>query len=214
VGPNGAGKSTIAKLLMRFYDPTEGQILLDGVDLRDYDLADLRKNITAVFQDYVRYDLTVSDNIGFGDISRADDPSAIEAAARKSRSDKLIASLPNMYDQILGRRFHGGMDISGGEWQKLALARASMRDAQLWILDEPTASLDARAEYRWFMNFVDTAANRTVLMISHRFTTIRMAEKILVLGQGTIREQGTHDDLLALNGRYAKLFHLQAAAYR
>ncbi|HLJ88667.1 MAG TPA: ABC transporter ATP-binding protein [Candidatus Angelobacter sp.] len=214
VGSNGAGKSTITKLLARLYDPTEGQILLDGVDLRDYDIADLRKNITAVFQDHVRYDLTVTDNIGFGDIGRAGDPSAIEAAARKSHSHNLIESLPSMYDQLLGRRFEGGMDISGGEWQKLALARATMRDAQLWILDEPTASLDARAEYQWFMNFLDTAVDRSVLLISHRFTTIRMAERIFVLGQGTIREQGTHEDLLALNGRYAKLFHRQAAAYR
>jgi ATP-binding cassette subfamily B protein len=214
IGENGAGKTTLVKLLARLYDPTEGQILLDGIDLREYDVESLRREIGVIFQDYMRYDLLVRENIGFGKVESLGDRSRVESAAVKSLAKSVIDRLPNGYDQMVGRRFEGGVDLSGGEWQKFALARAYMRDAQLLILDEPTATLDARAEYEVFQRFSELTRERMAVLISHRFSTVRMADRILVLADGSIREQGTHEQLLGLGGRYAELFELQAAGYR
>ena len=214
IGENGAGKTTLVKLLARLYDPTAGQILLDGVDLREYSVEDLRREIGVIFQDYMRYELLAKENIGFGKIEDLADRARIETAARKSMAFQVIGKLPNGYDQMIGRRFEGGVDLSGGEWQKFALARAYMRDAQLLILDEPTATLDARAEYEVFRRFAELTKGRMAVLISHRFSTVRMADRILVLQNGRIREQGTHDHLVALGGQYAELFELQAAGYR
>ncbi len=214
IGENGAGKTTLVKLLARLYDPTSGQILLDGRDLREYDVEDLRREIGVIFQDYMRYDMVIRENIGFGNIDSLNDHPRMETAARKSLAKSLISRFPDGYDQMVGRRFEGGVDLSGGEWQKLALARAYMRDAQLLILDEPTATLDARAEYEVFQRFSELTQGRMALLISHRFSTVRMADRILVLAGGEIQEQGTHEQLLALGGRYAELFELQAAGYR
>jgi ATP-binding cassette, subfamily B, bacterial len=214
IGENGAGKTTLVKLLARLYDPTEGQILLDGVDLREYDVDDLRKEIGVIFQDYMRYELLAKENIGFGKIEDLADLDRIENAARKSMAFQVIGKFPQGFDQMIGRRFEGGVDLSGGEWQKFALARAYMRDAQLLILDEPTATLDARAEYEVFQRFAELTKGRMAVLISHRFSTVRMADRILVLENGQIREQGTHGHLVALGGRYAELFELQAAGYR
>ena len=214
IGENGAGKTTLVKLLARLYDPTEGRILLDGVDLREYDVEDLRREIGVIFQDYMRYDMLVRENIGFGKIESLDDQPRIESAAYKSLAKNVIDRLPNRYDQMVGRRFEGGVDLSGGEWQKVALARAYMRDAQVLILDEPTATFDARAEYEVFQRFADLTRHRMAVLISHRFSTVRMADRILVLADGIIQEQGTHAQLVALGGRYAGLFELQAAGYR
>jgi len=214
IGENGAGKTTLVKLLARLYDPTAGQILLDGVDLREYDVEDLRKEIGVIFQDYMRYELLAKENIGFGKIEDLADHARIELAAQKSMAFQVIGKLPNGYDQMIGRRFDGGVDLSGGEWQKFALARAYMRDAQLLILDEPTATLDARAEYEVFRRFAELTKGRMAVLISHRFSTVRMADRILVLQNGRIREQGTHQHLVALGGQYAELFELQAAGYR
>jgi len=214
IGENGAGKTTLVKLLARLYDPTAGQILLDGVDLREYDVEDLRKEIGVIFQDYMRYELLAKENIGFGKIEDLADHARIELAAQKSMAFQVIGKLPNGYDQMIGRRFDGGVDLSGGEWQKFALARAYMRDAQLLILDEPTATLDARAEYEVFRRFAELTKGRMAVLISHRFSTVRMADRILVLQNGRIREQGTHNHLVALGGQYAELFELQAAGYR
>lgn len=214
IGENGAGKTTLVKLLARLYDPTEGTILLDGVDLRDYDVDDLRREIGVIFQDYMRYDMRVTENIGFGRIEALHDASRIGNAARKGYAEPLIDSLPNGYDQMLGRRFEGGVDLSAGQWQKIALSRAYMRDAQLLILDEPTATLDARAEYEVFQRFAELTAGKMAVLISHRFSTVRMAHRILVLEHGKILESGSHDELLELEGRYAELFEIQAAGYR
>jgi ATP-binding cassette subfamily B protein len=214
IGENGAGKTTVVKLLARLYDPTVGEILLDGVDLREYDVDDLRREIGVIFQDYMRYELLAKENIGFGKIEDLADQSRIETAAQKSMAYQVIDKLPNGYDQMIGRRFDGGVDLSGGEWQKFALARAYMRDAQLLILDEPTATLDARAEYEVFRRFSELTKDRMAVLISHRFSTVRMADRILVLENGQVREQGTHEKLVALGGRYAELFELQAAGYR
>jgi ATP-binding cassette subfamily B protein len=214
IGENGAGKTTIVKLLARLYDPSEGVILLDGVDLRDYNVEDLRREIGVIFQDYMKYELLAKENIGVGEISELSDEARIRTAAAKSLADSVIDRLPQGYEQLVGRRFEGGVDLSGGEWQKLALARAYMRDAQLLILDEPTATLDARAEYEVFLRFADLTRGRMAALISHRFSTVRMADRILVLEHGIIREQGTHGQLLRLGGRYAELFELQAAGYR
>ena len=214
VGENGSGKTTLAKLLARLYDPTEGAILLDGVDLRDYSVEDLRREIGVIFQDYTRYDMLVKENIGLGRIEELSNAERIEAAARKSLAEPLIAELPGGYDQMLGRRFRHGVDLSAGQWQKIALARAYMRDAQLLILDEPTASLDPRAEFEVFLRFADLTQDRMALLISHRFSTVRMAGRILVLAEGAVQEQGTHEQLIALGGRYAALFEMQAAGYR
>ena len=214
IGENGAGKTTLVKLLARLYDPTAGQILLDGMDLREYDVEDLRKEIGVIFQDYMRYELLAKENIGFGKIEDLADHARIEIAAQKSMASQVIGKLPNGYDQMIGRRFDGGVDLSGGEWQKFALARAYMRDAQLLIFDEPTATLDARAEYEVFRRFAELTKGRMAVFISHRFSTVRMADRILVLQDGRIREQGTHNQLVALGGQYAELFELQAAGYR
>ena len=214
IGENGAGKTTLVKLLARLYDPTEGSILLDGIDLREYDVDDLRREIGVIFQDYMRFDMLARENIGFGKIESLSDQDRIELAAGKSLASSVIDRLPHRYDQMVGRRFENGVDLSGGEWQKFALARAYMRDAQLLILDEPTATFDARAEYEVFRRFSDLTSGRMAVLISHRFSTVRMADRILVLAGGAIREQGTHQQLLALGGRYAELFELQAAGYR
>jgi ATP-binding cassette subfamily B protein len=214
IGENGAGKTTLVKLLARLYDPTAGQILLDGVDLREYQVEDLRKEIGVIFQDYMRYEMLAKENIGFGKIEDLDDRDRIETAAQKSMAFQVIGKLPGGYNQMIGRRFDGGVDLSGGEWQKFALARAYMRDAQLLILDEPTATLDARAEYEVFRRFAELTKGKMAVLISHRFSTVRMADRILVLQDGRIREQGTHGQLVALGGQYAELFELQAAGYR
>ncbi len=214
VGENGAGKTTLAKLLARLYDPTEGCILLDGVDLREYAMEDLRKEISVIFQDFVHYHMTAADNIAVGRIEEREDRPRIVGAAERSLANTVIDKLPAGYEQIVGRRFATGVELSGGEWQKIALARAYMRDAQLLILDEPTASLDARAEYEVFQRFADLTATKTSVLISHRFSTVRMADRILVLAEGILREAGSHEELLRLGGRYAELFSLQARGYR
>jgi len=214
IGENGAGKTTLVKLLARLYEPTGGAIFLDGVDLREYDVDSLRGEVGVIFQDYMRYDMLVRENIGFGRIEELGNQSRIEGAARKSLADPLIAQFKLGYDQMLGRRFENGVDLSAGQWQKVALGRAYMRDAQVLILDEPTASLDARAEYEVFLRFADLTRGRMAVLISHRFSTVRMADRILVLADGELAEQGTHRQLVALGGRYAELFELQAAGYR
>jgi ATP-binding cassette, subfamily B, bacterial len=214
VGENGAGKTTIVKLLSRLYDPDEGRILLDGRDLREYDLRELRSNIGVIFQDFVRFHLTAADNIAVGRIDARGDRARIAAAAERSLADEVIARLPMGYDQVVGRRFRTGVELSGGEWQKIAIARAYMRDAQLLILDEPTAALDARAEFEVFQRFKELMRGRTAVLISHRFSSVRMADRIIVLGEGTIEDAGTHAELMARGGRYAELFELQAAGYR
>ncbi len=232
VGENGAGKTTLTKLLTRLYDPTEGRILLDGVDLRQYDLESVRRAFGVIFQDFVHYDLLLDENIGVGEITEVRDyldrllvqagdgadrfssHPAMMTAAAKSQADSLARHLPYGYRQMLGRRFEGGVDLSGGEWQKIALARAYIRKSQMIILDEPTAALDARSEYVAFKRFSELAAGQMVLLISHRFSTVRMADHIVVLEQGVVREEGSHDELLAHNGIYAELFQLQAEGYR
>jgi ATP-binding cassette subfamily B protein len=214
VGENGAGKTTLVKLLARLYDPDEGRILLDGHDLKDYDIEQLRGQIGVIFQDFVRYHLTAAENIAVGRIEDRDDRARIVAAAQRSLADEVIAKLPKGYDQVIGKRFKNGVDLSGGEWQKVAIARAYMRDAQLLILDEPTAALDARAEFEVFQRFKELSAGRTAVLISHRFSSVRMADRILVLADGMVEASGTHEELLAAGGRYAELFELQAAGYR
>lgn len=214
VGENGAGKTTLVKLLSRLYDPVEGRVLLDGVDLREYDLKELRIHVGVIFQDYQRYQMTVSQNIAVGNIDQSSNQERIEDAAQQSLAYPLIEKMPQGYQQMLGRRFHQGIELSGGEWQKIALARAYMKDAQLLILDEPTSALDARAEYNVFLRFADLTRHKTAVLISHRFSTVRMANRILVLENGTLVEIGSHEELLAKKGRYAELFELQAAGYK
>jgi len=242
VGENGAGKTTLTKLLARLYDPTEGRILLDGRDLREYDLGSLRRAIGVIFQDFVRYAMRFDENIGVGEINKvqayldtvtnessngdnskdeaepsmedSDVPEPITTAADKSLAATLLGRFTGGYRQMLGRRFEGGVDLSGGEWQKVALARAYMRDAQVLILDEPTAALDARAEYEVFKRFSELVAGRMAVIISHRFSTVRMADRIVVLTEGRVVEEGTHAELLERRGLYAELFTLQAEGYR
>ncbi|MGH9516089.1 MAG: ABC transporter ATP-binding protein [Terriglobales bacterium] len=214
IGENGQGKTTIVKLITRLYDPTEGQILLDGVDLREYDLEDLYREIGVIFQDFMRYEMTARENIAVGKIDEVMDLPVLKAAAQKSLADEVIARLPAGFEQMLGRRFEGGVDLSGGEWQKLALARAYLRNSQLFILDEPTAALDARSEYEVFQRFAELTTGKMALFISHRFSTVRMADRIVVLESGRIVEEGTHDHLTHIGGRYAEMFELQAASYR
>ncbi|KIQ97842.1 ABC transporter ATP-binding protein [Lysobacter sp. A03] len=214
VGENGAGKTTLVKLLARLYDPVEGRILLDGRDLREYDLDELRANVGVIFQDFVRYHLTVGENIGVGQINAMDDQDRIRESARRAMAEEMIERLPDRYEQLIGRRFKTGVDLSGGEWQKIAIARAYMRDAQVMILDEPTAALDARAEFEVFQRFKELSAEKTAVLISHRFSSVRMADRILVLADGGLEASGTHEELLAAGGRYAELFELQAAGYR
>lgn len=229
VGENGAGKTTLTKLLARLYDPTEGRILLDGIDLREYDLAGVRRAIGVIFQDFVRFDMRFDENIGVGEIgevreyfdshdaagrANGDTPSPIRGAAERSLATSLLPRFSDGYRQMLGRRFDGGVELSGGEWQKVALARAYMRDAQLLILDEPTAALDARAEYEVFHRFSELVAGRMAVLISHRFSTVRMADRIVVLQGGRVVEEGTHAELVSRGGLYAELFLLQAEGYR
>ena len=214
VGENGAGKTTLVKLLTRLYDPDEGRITLDGRDLRDYDLDALRGAMGVIFQDFVRYNLTAGDNIAVGRISARDDRARIERAASSSLADAVIDGLPQGYDQMIGKRFRNGVELSGGEWQKVAIARANMRDAQVLVLDEPTAALDARSEFEVFQRFKELSAGKTAVLISHRFSSVRMADRILVLSGGRVEASGTHAELLAQKGRYAELFELQAAGYR
>jgi ATP-binding cassette subfamily B protein len=214
IGENGQGKTTVVKLITRLYDPSEGQILLDGVDLREYDLADLHSEIGVIFQDFMRYEMTARENIAIGRVERPHDDEEIEYAAEKSMANGVVAKLRGGYDQMLGRRFEGGVDLSGGEWQKIALARAYLRDAQLLILDEPTASLDARSEFEVFERFAELTFGKMALLISHRFSTVRMADRIVVLEGGRLVEEGTHAQLIALGGRYASMFEMQAASYR
>ncbi|MEX1184236.1 MAG: ABC transporter ATP-binding protein [Gemmatimonadota bacterium] len=214
VGENGAGKTTLVKLLTRLYDPDEGVILLDGHDLREYSIDDVRANMGVIFQDFVRYHMTAAENIAVGSIDALDDRARIEDAARRSLAHGVIERLPAGYDQVIGKRFRTGVDLSGGEWQKIAIARAYMRGAQLLILDEPTAALDARAEFEVFQRFKELSHRRSAVLISHRFSSVRMADRILVLADGGIEASGTHEELLAQRGRYAELFELQAAGYR
>jgi ATP-binding cassette subfamily B protein len=234
VGENGAGKTTITKLIARLYEPTEGRVLLDGRDLREYDLLSLRQAIGVIFQDFVRYDMRFDENVGVGEIETTRpylerlnagtgprdtvDPGVVPApitdAADRSLAASLLPKLPHGYRQMLGRRFADGVDLSGGEWQKIALARAYMRTAQLLILDEPTAALDARAEYEVFVRFAELMAGRMAIIISHRFSTVRMADRIIMLRNGEIAEEGTHDELVARGAAYSELFEMQAAGYR
>ena len=214
IGENGQGKTTIVKLLVRLYEPTGGTILLDGIPLQEYDLEDLWKEIGVIFQDFVHYEMTAAENIAAGRIEDLGNLPNLMTAAKKSRAHQLISSLPDGYGQILGRRFERGLDLSGGEWQKIALARAYLRDAQLLILDEPTASLDAQAEHDVFSRFAELTAGKMALLISHRFSTVRMADKILVLAKGGIVEEGSHTELISLGGRYSEMFEMQAANYR
>jgi ATP-binding cassette subfamily B protein len=214
IGENGQGKTTIVKLLTRLYDPTEGAIFLDGVDLREYDLDDYVSQIAVIFQDFVRYDMTALENIGIGRISKLANVGEIVAAAQRSGAHDVVQKLQSGYGQMLGRRFDGGVDLSSGEWQKVALARAYLRDAQILILDEPTASLDAKSEQQVFQQFTELTTNKLSLLISHRFSTVRMADRIVVLEDGRIVEEGHHNQLMAREGKYAEMFELQASNYR
>ena len=214
VGENGQGKTTIVKLITRLYDPTQGQILLDGVDLREYELEDLYREIGVIFQDFMRYEMTAGENIAVGRIEELANQDLLQVAARKSLAHEVVERLPRGFDQMLGRRFEMGVDLSGGEWQKVALARAYLRDAQILILDEPTAGLDARSELAVFRRFAELTAGKTALFISHRFSTVRMAGRIVVLEDGRITEEGSHEELAHLGGRYAEMFEMQAASYR
>jgi ATP-binding cassette subfamily B protein len=214
VGENGEGKTTLVKLITRLYDPTDGAIFLDGVDLREYKVDDLRRQIGVIFQDFFRYDMPVRENIGVGRVELVQNDDALWDAARRSNAKEIISNLPAGLEQMLGRRFEGGVDLSGGQWQRMALARAYLRDSQVLILDEPTASLDAAAEAEVFADFAELTKGRIALLISHRFSTVRIADRIVVLTNGQITEQGTHDTLLAADGIYARLFTTQAANYR
>ncbi len=214
VGENGAGKTTLVKLLARLYDPDEGRILLDGRDLREFDIDELRGAMGVIFQDFVRFNLSASDNIAVGRISERDNRARIEEAAARSLAAQVITGLPAGYDQMIGKRFRNGVELSGGEWQKVAIARAYMRGAEVLILDEPTAALDARSEYEVFLRFKELSEGKTAILISHRFSSVRMADRILVLANGCVEAIGTHQELLAEGGRYAELFELQAAGYR
>jgi ATP-binding cassette subfamily B protein len=214
IGENGQGKTTIVKLITRLYDPVEGQVLLDGIDLREYDLDDLYREIGVIFQDFMRYEMTAGENIAVGKIGELGNLPLLHLSAEKSMADEVIGKLGGRYDQMLGRRFEGGVDLSGGEWQKVALARAYLRDAQVLILDEPTAALDARSEFEVFQRFAELTTGKMALFISHRFSTVRMADRIVVLENGSVAEDGNHEQLTHLGGRYAEMFELQAASYR
>jgi ATP-binding cassette, subfamily B, bacterial len=214
IGENGQGKTTVVKLITRLYDPTEGQILLDGIDLREYSIEELHRQIGVIFQDFMRFEMTARENIAVGRIDHPHQQADIEDAAHKSLADTVVDKLAHGYDQVLGRRFEGGVELSGGEWQKMALARAYLRDAQLLILDEPTAALDARSELEVFERFAELTQGKMALLISHRFSTVRMADRIVVLSGGRLIEEGNHQQLMAKNGLYASMFEMQAASYR
>ncbi len=214
IGENGQGKTTVVKLITRLYDPTEGQILLDGVDLREYALDDLHQEMGVIFQDFMRYEMTVRENIGVGRVEIEHSEADLIDAAQKSLAASVVAKLAGGYDQMLGRRFESGVDLSGGEWQRIALARAYLRDAQLLILDEPTAALDARSELEVFERFAELTQGKMALLISHRFSTVRMADRIVVLAGGQLVEEGNHAQLIARGGQYAEMFEMQAASYR
>jgi ATP-binding cassette subfamily B protein len=214
IGENGQGKTTIVKLITRLYDPTEGRILLDGIDLREYSLESLHDHIGVIFQDFMQYEMTARENIAVGDVAHLAQPGAIELAAHQSLADTVVNKLEHGYDQILGRRFDGGVELSGGEWQKIALARAYLRDAQLLILDEPTAALDARSELEVFQRFAELTEGKMALLISHRFSTVRMADRIVVLAGGQLIEEGDHQSLMTAGGTYAQMFQMQASSYR
>jgi ATP-binding cassette subfamily B protein len=214
IGENGQGKTTVVKLITRLYDPTEGQILLEGVDLREYSLEDVHRNIGVIFQDFVRFEMTARENIAIGRVDKPHSELELEAAAHKSLADTVIGKLSGGYEQMLGRRFEGGVELSGGEWQKIALARAYLRDAELLILDEPTAALDARSELEVFERFAELTKGKMALLISHRFSTVRMADRIVVLSGGRLIEEGNHQQLMAAGGVYAGMFEMQAASYR
>jgi ATP-binding cassette subfamily B protein len=217
IGENGQGKTTVVKLITRLYDPTEGQVLLDGVDLREYSLEDLHRQTGVIFQDFMRFEMTARENIAIGLVDQAQMQPAqeeIESAAHKSLADTVVRKLAGGYEQMLGRRFEGGVELSGGEWQKIALARAYLRDAQLLILDEPTAALDARSELEVFERFAELTQGKMALLISHRFSTVRMADRIVVLSEGQLIEEGDHQSLIARGGVYAGMFEMQAASYR
>jgi len=215
VGANGAGKTTLIKLLLRMYDPTEGYILINGHDLKDIDLATWYRNIGALFQDFNRYSsLSVRDNIVMGRADLPEDTTALMAAANKSGADDFVSTYSKQYDQILNRSFENGMEPSGGQWQRIALARAFYRNANVLILDEPTSAIDAKGEFEIFERIAATQEHKTTIIISHRFSTVRNAHKIIVLEHGTIIESGSHDELRALKGRYQELFELQASGYR
>lgn len=214
VGLNGAGKTTLIKLLTRLYDPTDGQVLLDGVDLREYDLKSLHQRFGVIFQDFVRYQFTVQENIGFGQVDALDDLTRIKDAAHRGGANTIIENMSQGYDTILGRRWEKGQELSGGQWQKIALSRAFMRKAEVLVLDEPTSALDAEAEYEVFLRFGELVEGRIAVLISHRFSTVRMADRIVVLSAGKIIELGSHAELIQLDGAYARLFNLQAEGYR
>jgi len=214
VGENGAGKTTLIKLITRLYDPTEGAILLEGRDLREYDVEEWQKQIGVIFQDFVKYDLSVQENIGFGQVEYLEDRKRVTLAAEKGGAKALIDHLPKGLDSILGKTFGEGVDLSGGEWQKMALSRAFMRDAQILILDEPTSALDPLAEYEIYKGFADLTQGKMTIFISHRFSTVRMADHILVLEEGQLIEEGSHEGLVALKGKYAEMFDIQAKSYR
>jgi ATP-binding cassette subfamily B protein len=214
VGENGSGKTTLMKLLCRLYDPTGGSITIDGIDLRQFETKALRHEIAIIFQDYVHYHLTARENIWLGNTDLSPDHEHVIAAARRSGADKFVSTLPHGYDTILGKRFAEGEELSIGEWQKVALARAFVHDAQIIVLDEPTSSMDAKAEYEVFQNFRQLVSGRTAILISHRFSTVRMADRIYVLKQGGVIEGGTHEELVRLGGTYARLFEMQAQHYQ
>jgi len=214
IGRNGSGKTTLVKLITRLYDPSAGQILLDGIDLRDYAVEDLRRQVSVIFQDFARYDMSVTDNIRVGDVELNNYCDRLRTAARESGAAEFIERLPRRYDQMLGRRFEDGLDISGGQWQRIALARSCFREAQIGILDEPGSSLDAFAEYELFQNYLESKGHRMIVLISHRLSTVRMADSIFVFSNGELRERGTHAELCALAGEYAELFEMQASGYR
>jgi ATP-binding cassette subfamily B protein len=213
VGENGSGKTTLVKLLTRLFDPTDGEILLDGRDIREFDLEDLRRHTAAIFQDYCHYHMTARDNVALGRIEQLDDLDAIRLAAERGQAAPLIESLPSGYETVLGRRFEGGVELSGGEWQKIALSRAFMRDAQILILDEPSAALDVETEHEIYRHFAELTRDRTTLLISHRFTTVRMADRMVVLDEGRIVEDGSHEALMRGGGLYAGMFNAQARRY-
>src|SRR5690606_17941308 len=214
VGENGAGKTTLIKLLLRFYEPTEGEIMLDGIPVKEYNQTQYQQYFGVIFQDFVKFELTLRENIAMGEIEEIGNLPCLESSTEKSLANEVISSVPKGYDQQLGKRFKQGKDLSGGQWQKIAIARAYMKDAEVLILDEPTSALDARAETEAFQRFIKLTEGKTAVIISHRFSTVRIADRIMVLKDGTVHEIGTHEELMKNNALYAELFNLQAAGYQ